>query len=562
MQHMGRHKTIDDAAMRVLLEPYHRPGLDDATLESLFARAKAAKTSAAAPALAIPPRRFVGAAARVSMAAGLILALGLGCPALLRQGELASPYAVLQKDGAEAMVSREGVVEAVDGDLRLRTASESLVLADHGRLRIGSDPWRRLTGDTGNRYILDSGQLYIDHSAAAGIGGFSLVLPWGTARPLGTILSCRVDERGAELYCLSGALRFVAPKGRHYVIAEGRVLRIRDEGRAMDLEATAPGESPFRPASLEQGAATEASPGASPPAPASQVSANPGATAKPALASSWTRELGALPIEIFADEKWTIVVFPKEILVLDQGDGRVIAKTMLDAAIGACARQGDRLFLYAKAGLRAVNLPGLGEAWAMATGNMAFTSFSLAGDRLYLPSAEGKLYIHDQGDGHLVGSIETGIGLYGRPLVADGRIIVSALDQRILAYRQSDHEKLWEHKADGRLVDDRPLAIGDRIVDYTTEGGIFALDARSGELLWKVPAASAIVEPPRIWNSSLIYRDGAGAHNLSFDGIERGGQGDSEEWPSSEQALLTKSFGGTIIRVDPEYRLTLYRKKP
>jgi outer membrane protein assembly factor BamB len=297
-----------------------------------------------------------------------------------------------------------------------------------------------------------------------------------------------------------------------------------------------------------------------------------------------------MPLEIFAGERWTIVIFANEILALDQTDGRAIARAKQDEGIQAYARQGDRLFLYAKAGLRALSLPGLEEAWAAPTGTMAFTRFTLAGERLYLPSAEGKLYIHDLSDGRLVDSIEIGIGLYGRPLVTGDRIIVSGLDQRVMAYRLGDHEKLWEYKAEGRLVDDQPLAIGDRIVDYTKEGGLFALDARSGALLWKADSASAIVEPPRIWHSRMVYQDEAGAHGLSPDGgksdigarpiahfdlgsdnalylagpggIERVRQGGAGESISSEPTLLTRSAGGTLVRLDPEYRLKLYRMKP
>jgi hypothetical protein len=608
---MARKKEIDDAAFRILLRSYRRPSLDDEALEGIFARAaeggEAPRAIASTGRREFSPPRF-GAAARLATAAGLALALGLGGLALLRPGELDSPYALAGAEGEAARRTRAGVLESGEGELRLSTPSESLVLAEHGRLRIDSDPWRRIGGERGNRYALERGRLYIDHAAER--GSFALVLPWGTARPLGTALSCRVDEGGADLYCLSGSLSFDAVRGSKYIITQGMVLRIRAGGRDFRLEAAAGGDAPFRPApsypagaTPAPGAAREASPppprprleaprggGAEPPAVDASRPAGLETRRAPPIARSWSRELGAPPLELLADERWAVVAFEKELLVLDQADGRELARTELGEAIKASARRGDRLFLYAGAGLRSLRLPGLEELWRASTGNLAFTGFSLAGERLYLPSAEGKLYVHELGDGRLVGSVDAGVGLYGRPLVADGRIIVSGLDKRLLAFRESDGEKLWEYRAAGRLVDDRPVAIGHLVVDYTREGGIFALDARSGALVWEVAAGSPIAQPPEAWGRLLAYRDGAGAKALTADGlvsalgpgsvarlepgtggylylagpggVERRSADGEIEALSAEGALLAMPTRGALLILDEKYRLTRYETEP
>ncbi len=560
---MARKKPLDDASLGILLKGYRRPSLGAEALGRIL-------SGAAAPPAQAGRRRAIGGWAWASMAAGLAIATGLGALAYLRLGELPSPVAVLGDRLPESTMTRGGSIKAEAEPLRLRSASETLVLEAGGRLRIDSDPWRRLRGASGNRYYLDSGKVYIEHAALPGRGDFSLVIPWGTISPLGTILSCEVAQGRADLICLDGKLRFVASGRRVYDINAGMVLSLRDDGRRITVEPetrspAALGQSPSLTRAI--------------PAPAAPKS-------KDALAKAWSRDLGEWPQEVYVEGPWAIVISTGEIQVLDRSDGASIARMGLPKPLGTYAVSGDSLIVYASAGLRRLSLPKLDEVWSTPTGNLAFTSFSLADGKVFLPSAEGRLYIHDLASGRLIDGIDAGIGLYGKPLVAGGRIIVSGLDRRLRAFDEGDHRKLWEYLSDEGLVNDEPRALGNAIVDYTKDGSLFALDARTGELRWKTAPGSAVAQAPLNWASRLVYRDARGARSVTAEGIVAeiaGGEtgfglgGDASLYlagplgierlgPTGERVrlgdmptLLLRVGNGAIATVDAAARLSLYR---
>jgi hypothetical protein len=578
---MGRKRRIDDEGFRFLLKSYERPGLDAEALDRIFELGS--REGAGQAAIRPSSRGRFRPLAWAPIAAGILIVAGLTAFASLSSARLPAPYVVYRSGAEEAPRMAGGIVDSKGDGLRVHTETEELFLAKDSRLRIAASPWPRFRGATGNLYYLERGSLYLEHASLPGRGDFALVLPWGRARPAGTSLSCRVDGSGAELYCLSGGLSFASASRREYAIAQGMVLVIRDDGKRIELRHAEPADKPFMPAATDAALAARS---VEAPAPISAPAQAPGPS-RP-LVELWSLSLGAKPSDILVDGARVIVLFPGELWVLDARDGRRMARAAPAGGIEAYALDADRLFLYAKAVLRRLELPGLDEAWSEETGNLAFTRFAIAGSRLYLPSAEGKLYIHELEHGRLVGTIGAGTGLYGRPLVEDGRIILSTLDRRLLAFALEDGRKLWEYRAEGRFVDDRPVALGDLIVDYTKEGKLFALDARSGALAWESPASSAPAGGLARWGRSLAYVDGRGAHRVGPDGAEEElsgrtvvdlavGEGDdlylagtegierltrdgARSRLSSSPFVLIRGGPGTLAAVDADSRLILYRE--
>jgi outer membrane protein assembly factor BamB len=82
-------------------------------------------------------------------------------------------------------------------------------------------------------------------------------------------------------------------------------------------------------------------------------------------------------------------------------------------------------------------------------------------------------------------------GRLSSPVVADGRLLVSAIDaHRIHALDATSGEPLWDFTAGGR-VDSPPTIWKGRVLFGSTDGHVYCLRADDGRLIWRFRAAPA-----------------------------------------------------------------------
>lgn len=178
------------------------------------------------------------------------------------------------------------------------------------------------------------------------------------------------------------------------------------------------------------------------------------------------------------------------------GDGRVYA---VDAASGAVA-------------------------WSAETGGRVRSTPAVHGGRVYVGSADGVVYAFDAADGGLVWRHETeGAGLdsgdfgYDRrtiqssPAVADGRLFVGARDGRLYALDTDTGERLWRSPERISWVNGAP-AVSNGVVYAATSDQQFvqAVDAATGEELWRVATAGIVWTSPALAGDQVIVAEGAG----------------------------------------------------
>lgn len=135
--------------------------------------------------------------------------------------------------------------------------------------------------------------------------------------------------------------------------------------------------------------------------------------------------------------------------------------------------------------LRAFSLGDGREQWSVEASGGAIAA---AGDRLY-HCYDGRrdvvLDARSTADGSLLWRVSEGYsGFPGTPLVDDGRVHLGSFDRLALAYDAGDGSTLWKAVVD-RDTRAGAQAVGESLLACTTDDGIAAFDAESGESRWQ-----------------------------------------------------------------------------
>ncbi len=125
------------------------------------------------------------------------------------------------------------------------------------------------------------------------------------------------------------------------------------------------------------------------------------------------------------------------------------------------------------------------------------------GNRLAVPCLGGTVVILDAGTGAVAGAVPcegevlaSPVALGSNLLVADGSGVVRAVDPA--------GKTIWRYDG-GAAVYSTPAVEGNRVYAVNIDGTAFALDASSGDEIWKTAAASYAVESPVILADGRMF---------------------------------------------------------
>ncbi len=493
---MKTKKSYSDSVFQNLLSQYKRPelGTDALTrLDSLI--------ESGVPAQRVRQVSF----SNFALAASALLLVGIGFLLTIWQSTVPTPYQIAGgEQQTKNLVLLSGATE-----LSVLTANESIVLAPATRLKVSGDPLRRFSGDNRNRYRLEQGSVYIDHTA--GSPAFTLETAWGIIQPLGTVLNCVLTADGLELTCLEDALTLTIKRKVVYVVKAGEKLTLSERGKVILI-------TPLEDTAIEPEAVME---------PVGAVVLTDLQLERPVAHSAvprsvlWTVPLSAKPARLHLLSAVVVLVYPDRLETRSLQDGGVRGTALLSSAIAHSEISDEALITHAGEKLTAYRVSGLERLWESRTGITAFTAFTVSDGQLFIPSADGNLYIHDAATGEILTMIPAGTGLYGKPFVSEGTVYFSTLDRRIIAADTASGRQLWEYSGELRFVSDKPLLVGSLLVTFGTEGKFIALNKDDGELLWTADYEDKILAGPLLWNGQIVFADGGGLKTLSPQGEAR-----------------------------------------
>ncbi len=173
---------------------------------------------------------------------------------------------------------------------------------------------------------------------------------------------------------------------------------------------------------------------------------------------------------------------------------------------------GGRLYVASTAGeLQAFTLAGR-RLYRIPLGSPVEAPLVLArdGQRLYVPTMEGKLLALRPESGERLWSAEVGGALRTEPRIAADAIYVVTEEDEVVAIGPARGEVLWRHRRErpegfAAMGHAAPTLDGVRLLTGFTDGTVVALDRRDGTLLWERDTSLAIEE--RLAEEEVVLTD-------------------------------------------------------
>ncbi|HEU5478572.1 MAG TPA: PQQ-binding-like beta-propeller repeat protein [Candidatus Tumulicola sp.] len=164
--------------------------------------------------------------------------------------------------------------------------------------------------------------------------------------------------------------------------------------------------------------------------------------------------------------------------------------------------------------------------WRFRTGGMIFASPSVADGVVYVGSADGKLYAVRAADGALVWKFATGGPVNSSPAVVNGVVYFASLDGNVYAVGAADGRRRWRYETEGerrftapgihgmiprtQLMPDpfdvflsSPAVARGTVYIGSGDHFVYALDAASGALRWRVRTGNVVHASPAVSNGTV-----------------------------------------------------------
>jgi outer membrane protein assembly factor BamB len=165
--------------------------------------------------------------------------------------------------------------------------------------------------------------------------------------------------------------------------------------------------------------------------------------------------------------------------------------------------------------------------WTFSTNGAVYSSPAVAGGMVYFGSADGNLYAVDAATGKLDWKFDAHGRVNSSPAVVDGTVYVVSLDGNLYAVDAATGKQRWAFATDGEhrvtragnlgafppteVVPDpwdfflsSPAVAGGTVYFGSGDGHVYAVDAKSGALVWKFKTGDVVHSSPAI-SGGIVY---------------------------------------------------------
>lgn len=157
-----------------------------------------------------------------------------------------------------------------------------------------------------------------------------------------------------------------------------------------------------------------------------------------------------------------------------------------------------------------------GIRWTVRTGASVRSSPAVTADRVFIGSDDGALYAIDRRTGQVVWRFAAGGAVASSPAVAEGLVIAATLPGRIFAVDAKTGALRWSIRTGASLPPNTspaggwdlfassPAVVGELVVIGAPDGGVRALELRTGRLRWKVQTGGRVRATPAVQEGAVV----------------------------------------------------------
>ena len=155
--------------------------------------------------------------------------------------------------------------------------------------------------------------------------------------------------------------------------------------------------------------------------------------------------------------------------------------------------------------------------WGFETGDLYTSSPAYADGVVYFGSGDGRVYAVDAGSGEVRWRFATGGRVRSSPAVVEGRIFVGSADGTLHALDARTGREVWRFDTEGhglesgkfgfdrRTIQSSAAVAGGRVYFGSRDGFLYAVDAATGRLAWRVDHRMSWVNTSPAVADGVVY---------------------------------------------------------
>ncbi|MFH1908034.1 MAG: PQQ-binding-like beta-propeller repeat protein [Chloroflexota bacterium] len=136
-------------------------------------------------------------------------------------------------------------------------------------------------------------------------------------------------------------------------------------------------------------------------------------------------------------------------------------------------------------------------------------SVLVANDLIYAPNADYNLYAFNL-KGEFQWKFATRQAIWATPVTDGQRVYLGSLDRKVYAVDARTGKLVWDKTLTGAILGSPVLGGDGQLYVMTFGGTVFALDTANGEQLWKFAAGNFVWSAPVLSNGELYFGDSNG----------------------------------------------------
>jgi len=160
--------------------------------------------------------------------------------------------------------------------------------------------------------------------------------------------------------------------------------------------------------------------------------------------------------------------------------------------------------------------------WNHTTGNWVSSSPAVADGKVYIGSADFKVYCLDAETGASTWNYTTGDWVCSSPAVADGRVYVGSCDGEVYCLDALTGAKIWNYTTKAKMSNytgvecSSPAVADGRVYVGSIDGNVYCLNATTGALIWNYTAGIVVCSSPAVAGGKVFI----GSAGMDFGNVD------------------------------------------